>query len=54
MSIFTHELSNVQSTKIGAGTKKWQYVVVLENAEIGKHCKICSHCLIENKIVIGN
>jgi UDP-2-acetamido-3-amino-2,3-dideoxy-glucuronate N-acetyltransferase len=54
MSIFTHELSDVQSSRIGAGTKIWQYVVVLKNAVIGENCNICSHCLIENDVVIGN
>lgn len=54
MSNFTHELSDVQSSKIGAGTKIWQYVVVLENAVIGEDCNICSHCLIENDVVIGD
>lgn len=54
MSIFTHELSNVQSSRIGVGTKIWQYVVILPNAVIGENCNICSHCLIENDVVIGN
>ena len=54
MTIFTHELSDVQSSNIGAGTKVWQYVVVLEGAEIGENCNICSHCFIENDVVIGN
>ncbi|GFE58643.1 acyltransferase [Geobacter sp. AOG1] len=54
MSTFIHELSEVQSNKIGAGTKIWQYVVVLENAVIGEDCNICSHCLIENDVVIGD
>lgn len=54
MSIFIHELSDVQSSSIGAGTKIWQYVVVLKNAVIGEDCNICSHCLIENDVVIGD
>jgi acetyltransferase-like isoleucine patch superfamily enzyme/dTDP-4-dehydrorhamnose 3,5-epimerase-like enzyme len=54
MSIFNHALSDVQSDKIGAGTKIWQYVVVLENAVIGEECNICSHCLIENDVIIGD
>ena len=54
MSIFTHELSDVQSSTIGAGTKIWQYVVVLKNAVIGEDCNICSHCFIENDVVIGD
>jgi acetyltransferase-like isoleucine patch superfamily enzyme len=54
MSTFTHPLSDVQSSKIGVGTKIWQYVVILKNAEIGENCNICSHCFIENDVVIGN
>lgn len=54
MSIFIHELSDVQNSRIGAGSKIWQYVVVLKNAVIGENCNICSHCLIENDVVIGN
>jgi len=54
MSIFTHEKSDVQSSTIGAGTKIWQYVVVLKNAVIGEDCNICSHCFIENDVVIGD
>jgi len=27
---------------------------VLESAEIGKNCNVCSHCFIENDVVIGN
>lgn len=54
MSIFIHKLSDVQNSRIGAGSKIWQYVVVLNNAVIGENCNICSHCLIENDVVIGN
>jgi UDP-2-acetamido-3-amino-2,3-dideoxy-glucuronate N-acetyltransferase len=53
MSIFVHELSDVHSIRIGSGTKIWQYVVILKNAVIGEDCNICSHCLIENDVVIG-
>lgn len=49
-----HALSNVQSTKIGQGTKVWQFVVILPGAVIGNDCNICSHCLIENDVVIGD
>tara|TARA_B100001250_G_scaffold43882_1_gene34530 strand:- start:754 stop:1224 length:471 start_codon:yes stop_codon:yes gene_type:complete len=49
-----HKLSDVQSINIGKDTKIWQYCVVLSNAVIGKGCNICSHCFIENDVVIGN
>jgi UDP-2-acetamido-3-amino-2,3-dideoxy-glucuronate N-acetyltransferase len=50
----THPLADVQSTAIGAGTRIWQFTVVLPRAKIGQHCNICSHCLIENDVVIGD
>ncbi|VVD96894.1 serine acetyltransferase [Pandoraea pneumonica] len=46
--------SDVQSQSIGKGTKIWQFVVVLPNAEIGDDCNICSHCFIENDVKVGN
>ena len=49
-----HPLSDVQATKIGEGTRIWQYVVILPQAVIGSDCNICSHCLIENDVVIGD
>ena len=49
-----HPLSDVQSTKIGEGTRVWQFVVILPGAEIGSDCNICSHCLIENDVVLGD
>jgi acetyltransferase-like isoleucine patch superfamily enzyme len=29
-------------------------VVVLPEAKIGKDCNICSHCFIENKVLVGD
>lgn len=49
-----HPLSDVQSKNIGEGTNIWQYSVVLPGARIGKNCNICSHCFIENDVVIGD
>jgi len=49
-----HPLADVQSSKIGLTTRIWQFVVVLPGAVIGEECNICSHCLIENDVVIGN
>ena len=51
---FIHALSDVQSQIVGTGTRIWQFVVVLEGARIGKDCNICSHCLIENDVVLGD
>ena len=49
-----HPLSDVQSKHIGDGTNIWQFCVVLPGAIIGKDCNICSHCFIENDVVIGD
>ncbi len=51
---FIHKLSDVQSKNIGESTKIWQFCVVLEGAKIGKNCNICSHCFIENDVIIGD
>lgn len=49
-----HPQSDVQTNKVGEATRIWQYVVVLPLAKIGAQCNICSHCLIENDVVIGD
>jgi len=49
-----HELSDVQSTKIGLNTSIWQFVVVLKGALIGDNCNINAHVFIENDVVIGH
>lgn len=51
---FIHTLADVQSTTIGKSTRIWQFVVVLPGAMIGQECNICSHCLVENDVVIGD
>ena len=51
---FIHPMSDVQSKDIGEGTRIWQYCVVLPGARIGKNCNICSHCFVENDVVIGD
>jgi acetyltransferase-like isoleucine patch superfamily enzyme len=49
-----HPMSDVQSENIGAGTSIWQFCVVLQGAQIGENCNICSHCFIENDVIVGN
>lgn len=49
-----HPMSDTQSATIGSGTRIWQFVVVLPGAQIGQDCNVCSHCLIENDVVIGD
>jgi acetyltransferase-like isoleucine patch superfamily enzyme len=52
--MFIHPSSDVQSKQIGEGTRIWQYVVVLPGATVGRDCNICSHCFIENKVIVGD
>lgn len=49
-----HPLSDVSSSRIGAGTSIWQFSVVLGGAVIGNDCNICAHTFIENDVIIGN
>ena len=49
-----HPMADVQCSHVGAGTRIWQYVVVLPEARIGSDCNICSHCFIENDVVVGD
>lgn len=49
-----HPLSDVQSDTIGAGTRIWQFVVVMAGARIGRECNICAHCTVEGGAVVGN
>lgn len=49
-----HSTSDVQTSSIGEGTRVWQFCVILEGAKIGNQCNICSHCFIENDVVVGD
>lgn len=49
-----HELADVKTRDIGAGTRIWQFCVVLSGAKLGKNCNICAHVFIENDVVIGD
>ena len=51
---FIHPLADVRSTRIGVRTRIWQFCVVLEGAEIGTDCNICSHVYIENDVRVGD
>jgi UDP-2-acetamido-3-amino-2,3-dideoxy-glucuronate N-acetyltransferase len=52
--IFIHPLADCQSSRIGSGTKVWQFSVVLPGAVIGRNCNINSHCFLENDVVLGD
>lgn len=46
--------NDIQSKKIGAGTRIWQYTVVLPGAEVGRDCNINAHCFVENDVKLGD
>lgn len=52
--MYIHPLSDVQTSKIGEGTRVWQFSVVLKDAQIGRDCNICAHTLIEGDVTIGD
>lgn len=39
---------------VGVDTNIWAFAHILPGARIGKHCNICDHTFIENKVVIGD
>ncbi|MBT5037581.1 MAG: N-acetyltransferase, partial [Rhodospirillaceae bacterium] len=49
-----HPLSDTQSDHIGAGTRVWQFTVILPGAVIGRDCNIGANCFIENKVRVGD
>jgi len=49
-----HETAIVESGDIGAGTRIWAYVHILNGARIGRDCNICDHTFIEGGAVIGD
>lgn len=49
-----HPSSDVQTDQIGKSTRIRQYCVVLADSKIGSECNICSHCFIENDVIIGD
>lgn len=51
---FIHEQSDVQSDNIGAGTRVWQFSVILKGAKIGKDCNICAQCFVESDVIVGD
>lgn len=49
-----HPLSDTQSDHIGAGTRVWQFAVILPGAVIGRDCNIGANCFIENDVRVGD
>lgn len=51
---FIHKTADVQTDRIGNGTRIWQNVVILQGAMIGSNCNICAGCFIEGDVVLGD
>lgn len=51
---YIHALADVQTKMVGNNSRIWQFVVILPGARIGSDCNICSHCFIENDVVVGD
>jgi len=50
-----HELASVSpEARIGAGTRVWQFVVIIGKAEIGSQCNICAHAFVEEGAKLGD
>lgn len=43
-----------ENCAIGARTRVWQFVVVLEGAVVGADCNLCAHVLVEGGSRIGH
>lgn len=54
LTYFVHQMADVQSSQIGDNSRIWQFVIILPKARIGCDVNICSHCFIENDVVIGD
>ncbi len=54
MTANIHPSADVQSRRIGEGTRIWQFCVVLGEARIGRNCNINCHVFIENDVIIGD
>ena len=49
-----HKFSDVKTKSIGKNTIIWQFSVILPDAILGSDCNICSHCFIENDVIVGD
>jgi len=54
INYFKHRTSNVESNKIGDGSKIWANSHICENAQIGKNCVIGENVYIGPNVTIGD
>ncbi|MBF0387104.1 MAG: N-acetyltransferase [Candidatus Omnitrophica bacterium] len=54
MNYFKHPTALIgEQAVIGAGSRVWAFVNIMDGAQIGSGCNICDHCYIEGKVEIG-
>ena len=51
---FIHPLADVATASIGKDTRVWQFVVILEGAQIGSDCNVCAQTMIEGDVIVGD
>jgi len=54
MDYFIHSHAIVESKTIGAQTRIWAFVHILQGAQIGRDCNICDFVFIDNDVMIGD
>lgn len=52
--VMVHPLADVGAAEIGAGTRVWQFAVIVAGASIGRDCNICAHTFIEGGVRVGD
>lgn len=52
--VMVHPLADVGAAAIGAGTRVWQFAVIVAGASVGRDCNICAHTFIEGGVTIGD
>lgn len=53
MSFYIHPQASCES-KVGPGTRVWQFARVMKGVLIGENCNICDFVLVETGVEIGN
>lgn len=51
---FIHPLADVRSSRVGEGTRIWQFVVIADGAIIGRDCNLCAFTFVEGGALIGD
>jgi acetyltransferase-like isoleucine patch superfamily enzyme len=53
-NLIVHSSSIVDTNQVGANTRIWAFVHILNGAKIGEECNVCDHVFIESDVVVGN